>query len=182
MILIVLHWIEEPSFCNISRMFCSWYHTTCILPHVPGYTHDNTVADWGGPYDKLEKVYNKIEMGLKYVINSILYPANIEFLIKTSQDSHTVTYEQQVQDLVVKREATSILWLAEWRMRAVQSSLLRLKHAVVHEEHGEQKIIVTCIPILYNLRARLLGINQVRTVFLNCLDCTANVEFVPIVV
>jgi hypothetical protein len=97
--------------------------------NVPGCTH-GTVADWGRIYTKLEKIYE--ETGLKFVINSAFSSANIPYLIRSSQDYLTADdnlqdADDQLLDLQIKREATSMQQSAEWGIRGVQSSFPRLK-------------------------------------------------------
>jgi hypothetical protein len=47
--------------------------------HVPECTHDSTMADWGGLYDKLEQVYN--ETGLKFVIDSTFSSSTVDYQV-----------------------------------------------------------------------------------------------------
>jgi hypothetical protein len=68
---------------------------------------------------------------------------------------------------------------AEWGMRAFQSSLPRIKDRMKFEERGERKVTLTMMILLYNLRARMVGINQLRSFFMGALYRDANVEFVP---
>jgi hypothetical protein len=151
--------------------------------NVPGCCHDSTIADWGGIHDKLERVYE--ETGLKLVIDSAFASGIYEFLIKSSQDDLTADDQfldvaEQVRNIAVKRAATSMRQSVEWGMRAIQSSFPRLKDTIVYEEYGERRIIFNCLFHLYNLRARLVGINQIANVYLPALDHDANVQFVNV--
>ena len=79
--------------------------------NVPGCSHDSTVAEWGGLYSKLEQVYN--DTGLKFVIDSAFCSSKVDFLIKSSQDyltadNNLVDLQDILDDLAVKREATSM--------------------------------------------------------------------------
>lgn len=150
--------------------------------NLPGCSHDSTVADWGGLYTKLEDVYQT--HGLKFVIDSAFSSANVEYLIKSSQDFMVADdgledYNDVIDDIAVKRAATSMRQSAEWGMRGVQASFPRLKDTLPYEEYGERKMIVTCLMLLYNCRARLVGINQIRNVYLPYLHQDANMQFVP---
>jgi hypothetical protein len=149
--------------------------------NVPGCCHDSTIADWGEIYDKLGKVYE--ETGFKLVIDSAFASGTYEFLIKSSQDDLTadeelLTLDEQRANIAVKRAATSMRQSAEWGMAAVQSSFPRLRDTLVYEENGERRIIFNCLFHLYNLRARLVGINQIANVYLPALDHDANVQFI----
>jgi hypothetical protein len=65
---------------------------------------------------------------------------------------------------------------AEWGMRAIQSSFPRLKDMLVYEDTGERRILMKMVCLLYNLRARTVGINQIKNVFMTHLDVNANNE------
>lgn len=190
--------IESASnFLTQSRFYNGWKSdhfitsVLCFAPdgtipaafyNVPGCTHDSTVADWGMLYEKLEKVFN--ETGLKFVIDSAFSTADCNYLIKSSQDYLTAAAgleeeEEILADLAIKREATSMRQSAEWGMGTVQASFPRLRDTFIYEEHGERRITLTCLFLLYNCRARLVGINQIRNVYLPNLEEDANLQFVP---
>jgi hypothetical protein len=65
---------------------------------------------------------------------------------------------------------------ADRGMRSIQSLFPRLKDQFVYEEGGEQRIVLKMIVLLYNLHTRLVGINQIRNVYLACLNVDANQE------
>ena len=68
---------------------------------------------------------------------------------------------------------------AEWGMHGVQSSFPRLKDTLQFKEYGERKVIVSSLLLLFNLRARLVGMNQIRSVSYPALEMNANLEFLP---
>ena len=101
----------------------------------------------------------------------------------SSQDDLTADKElldivEQRSNIAVKRAATSMQQSAEWGVAAVQSPFPHLKDTMVYEEHGERRIIFNFLFHLYNLRAQLVGINQIANVNLPALDYDANVQFV----
>jgi hypothetical protein len=120
---------------------------------------------------------------LKFVIDSAFSTADCDYLIKSSQDYLTAAAgleeEEILADLAIKREATSMRQSAEWGMGTVQASFPRLRDTFIYEEHGERRITLTCLFLLYNCRARLVGINQIRNVYLPNLEEDANLQFVP---
>ena len=65
---------------------------------------------------------------------------------------------------------------AEWGMRSIQSLFPRLKDQFVHEKGSEQRIVLKMIVLLYNHCACLVGINQIRNVYLACLNVDAGQE------
>jgi hypothetical protein len=97
-------------------------------------------------------------------------------LIKSSQELiHIQSYRAQS----IARDATSMRQSAEWGMRAFQSTMPRIKDRMKFEERGERKVTLTVMILLYNLRARMVGINQLQSFYLGALYCDANVELVP---
>ena len=62
---------------------------------------------------------------------------------------------------------------AEWGMRGLQSSFPRLKDTLQFEEYGERKVIVSSLLLLLNLQARLVGMNQIRSVYYPPLEMDA---------
>ena len=62
-------------------------------------------------------------------------------------------------------------------MRAVQASFPWLKDTLPYEEFGERRMILTCLFLLYNCRAWLVGINQIHNVYLPFLAHDANMEY-----
>ena len=67
---------------------------------------------------------------------------------------------------------------SEWGMRAFQSSMPRLKDWMKFEERGERKVTLPMMILIYNLRARLVGINQLNSFYVASLNRDANIEFV----
>ena len=143
--------------------------------NVPGSIHDSKVAEWGNIYDKLELMYD--QHGVVCTADSAFASkTNKPFILKSSQQhpvegADLADYRQQV---AIFEEATSMRQSAEWGMRAVQSSFPRLKDRLLYETNGERRIIFKSIFLLYNLRARKVGINQIKNVYMTCLNQNAN--------
>jgi len=68
------------------------------------------------------------------------------------------------RQLEMHGSVTSLRQAAEWGMRSIQGSFPRLK-ATLTEEKFRRFRIIECAVRLHNLRTRLVGINQIRTVF-----------------
>ena len=71
-------------------------------------------------------------------------------------DNNLLIYDEQIQDLAIKREAT-FMHQSAWVMCGVQSSFPRLKDTLQFEEYGERKVIVSSLLLLCNLQAKLVG-------------------------
>ena len=66
--------------------------------------------------------------------------------------------------LVQHRYVLSIRQSAEWAMRALRSSFAILRLPLPADDTFRAQIISVCLH-LHNLRTRLIGINQIKTVF-----------------
>jgi hypothetical protein len=51
-------------------------------------------------------------------------------------------------------------------MLSMQASFPQLKGQFFNEEHGEQRIVMKMFVLLYNMRARMVGINQIRNTYM----------------
>jgi hypothetical protein len=70
------------------------------------------------------------------------------------------------QLLNFNRQLLSYRQTAEWGMRTMQGSFGRLRVPLdINDEMGRQALLETCVR-LNNIRARCVGINQIRNVYL----------------
>lgn len=143
--------------------------------NLPGILHDSTIAEWGGVYKKLKAVYEMSD-GKCTVDSAFNCRKYGDFLIKSSQSN---PYTNNLNDYLVNRDATSMRQAAEWGMRMIQSSFPRMKDRFVYEEYGERRVMMKMLLLLYNLRARRVGINQILNTYMPNLRTDANKEFVP---
>jgi hypothetical protein len=154
--------------------FCPDGTIPIVFVNVPGAVHDSQIADYGNIYDKLELVYERD--GGKCTVDSAFENVTRDYLIKSSQE---LIHIEDPQERGVARDATSMRQSAEWGMRAFQCSMPCIKDRMKFETRGERKVTLTMLILLYNLRARAVGINQLLSFYAAPLDCDANVEFVP---
>ena len=131
----------------------------CIV-NVPGFVHDSTLAVWGKIYEHLKEVYD-INGGI-CCVDSAFASANVPYLIRSGNDCTTGESALEVARL---SEATSLRQAAEWGMRAIQSSMPRLKDHIKFEKNGERGIILKLVPLLYNLRLARVGLNQIANTY-----------------
>jgi hypothetical protein len=163
--------------CKQNNFYNGWTHdhyVSCVLVfcpdgtipiccfNVPGSVHDSSIADWGDIYTKLESVYN--DCGGKCTVDSAFSRGRYGFLVKSAQIAPVGTDAYNINT-----DATSMRQSAEWGMRLVQSSFPRLKDRMKFEEFGERRINMK---LMY--RSNKIGINQIRSVYLGCLDRDAN--------
>ena len=67
---------------------------------------------------------------------------------------------------------------AEWEMRVIQMSFPRLKAHFVYEERGERRIYLKMLVLIFNMRARMVGINQIQNTYMKYLTRDANEDVV----
>jgi DDE superfamily endonuclease len=128
--------------------------------NVPGSIHDSTIAHMYGTYGRLQEKFN--QTGGVCVVDSAFASSNVPYLIKSSQK---IAYARTAHDMVVQREATALRQAAEWGMRAIQGAFPKLKEALKYEEKGERGIILKLVPLLYNFRLEVVGLNQIQNTY-----------------
>ncbi len=87
------------------------------------------------------------------------------YLYKSCQDllgSNAPMHELRKLALCKKRQATLARQTAEWGMWMFQTSFPRVKDRFVYKERGERRICLKMLVLLYNMRARMVNINQIR--------------------
>lgn len=161
----------------VTSVFCFCPDGTIPIAYMnlPGSMHDSTIAEWGGIYDKLQSLYERT--GAITCVDSAFRMKNAPYIIKSSQENRIGdgdTEKAVRQSIVRKRQATSMRQSSEWGMRALQSSFPRMCDRMVYEQKGERRIGLKMMVLLYNLRARMVGINQIKNVFQAALNKDAN--------
>jgi hypothetical protein len=165
-------WMHDHYVTSV-MCFCPDGTIPIVFCNIHGAVHDSQVADYGDIYDKLEYVYERD--GAKCTVDSAFGNVSRQFLIKLSQK--LIHIEDRVKRGMA-RDATSMRQSAEWGMRAFQSSMPRLKDPMIIETRDGRRVTSTMMILLYNLRARAVGINQLKSVYTAPLDPDANIEFV----
>jgi hypothetical protein len=184
--------LQVASSDDVQRMFYNgWTHGHYVgavlvfapdgtipicMYNVPGCVHDSEIAVWGGVYEKLKAVYDM--SGAKCTVDSAFNgKMNAAYLLKSSQNDLVAangTSEQMSLEIRQKLACTSMRQSAEWGMRGMRSSFPRLNDKIRFEEAGERKIDMKLMVLLFNLRSRLVGINQIWNVYMPYLDRSAN--------
>ncbi len=164
------------------RFYNGWTHdhyvtsVFCFCPNgmipisffnAPESVHDSQVAEFGNIYNKLEEVYHLY--GAKCCVDSAFGHVTRGHLYKLCHDllgSNAPTRELRKLDLCKRRQATSARQTAEWGMRMFQTSFPRVKDRLICKERGERRICLKMLVLLYNMRARIVGINQIRNTYM----------------
>jgi hypothetical protein len=125
----------------------------------------------------MRHIYEKLLMintttGGRVTADSAFSKTSYPFLIESGTIPSEVAHGALIAELINK-QATSMRQSAEWGMRALRSSFPCLKERLIYVEYGERRIIMKLYILLYNLRARKVGINQIRNVYLTALETNA---------
>jgi len=136
--------------------------------NVPGSVHDSKIAVWGGIYDKLVSVYEA--NGGKCCVDSAFAKNMHPCLVKSGKDK----VHDDRNTRLLKAEATSFRQSAEWGMRCCQSSSPRMKDRYNFERCSERRLVRKMLILPFNFRARTVGINQIRNIYMSWLTQTAN--------
>ncbi len=172
------------------RFYNGWTHdhyvtsVFCLCPdgtipiaffNVPGSVHDSKVAELGIIYQKLEQVY--VSTGGECCMDSAFSNHKKDYLLKSGQDllgSSAPTQREQQIDHHLRWQTTSARQTAEWGMLSIQASFPREKDRFIYEECGERRIVLKIFVLLYNLRARMVRINQIQNTYMPHLLRNAN--------
>ena len=163
-------WTHDHYVSNVFVFAPTGVVIACAL-NAPGAMHDSIVAEWGHVYQKLKKSFDS--HGGLCVVDSAFCKHHYPFLLKSSQDC-VVGSEGTRESIATLRQATSARQASEWGMRAFKGTFPRLKDRFVYEERGERKVVLMCVVLLYNLRSRLVGINQILHSYMPHLSAEAN--------
>lgn len=132
----------------------------CII-NAPGSVHDSTLAEWADVYSVLENVHRRT--GAICCLDSAFASSKADFLIMSSED---LSKAKTAADVLVLRQATSLRQAAEWGMRAIQGAFPRVKDKIQFTDDGkERKVSLVLMCLLYNIRLELVGLNQIRNVY-----------------
>lgn len=143
----------------------------CIVAamlNCPGSMHDSELASFGSPsiYQKLDTAYE--QHGIKCVMDSAFCARNRRSIIKSIPREQCYVQCETARQAIIQDQALSVRQAAEWGMRALQSSMPRLKARWLYEERDERLVGLTLIALLYNFKCNTMDLNQIRTVFWTC--------------
>ncbi|CAB9511759.1 unknown protein [Seminavis robusta] len=146
----------------ITNVFCFGADGTMVAAAVnaPGSMHDSTIAEYGSIYSQLEDIYQRT--GAKCCVDSAFSAAERPYIVKSSEN---VLRAGSPEQLIQQEQATSLRQASEWGMRVVQSAFCRLKDRIHLEDNGERRVFLLLMPLLYNIRLNLVGLNQLRNTY-----------------
>jgi hypothetical protein len=166
--------IEANEHPDIQRKFYNGWKTEHFISNVlvfapdgtiiamahslPGSMHDSNVARNHGLYFKLMVAFEK--HGGECVADTAF--SNLPCILKTSQTPPRDTIRMRK----IWFQKIQIRQSSEWGMRAFQAQFPRTKDRFIYDEAGRRQEIIKCIALLYNLRARMVGLNEIKTTFM----------------
>ncbi len=161
----------------VTSVFCFCPDGTIPIAffNVLGSVHDSQVGELGKIYQKLEKVYDTT--GGRCCVDLAFSNLERDYLLKSRQDllgSSAPTQREQNLEHQLRRQATSARQTVEWGMLTIHNSFPRVKDRFIYEERGEQRIVMKMFVLLYNMQARMVGINQIRNTYMPQFLCDAN--------
>ncbi len=172
------------------RLYNGWTHdhyitsVFCFCPdemipisffNIPGSVHDSQFAKFGNMYNKLEEVYHLygakccVDLAFGHMMRGYLYK-----LCQHLLGWNAPTRELRKLEFIKKRQETLARQTVEWGMRMFQTSLPQVKDRIVYKERGERRICLKMSVLLYNMHARMVGINQIRNIYMKHLTRNAN--------
>ena len=161
-------WTHDHYVANLFVFVPDGTICACAL-NAPGSIHDSQLAEWGKVYSKLQNVYDATEG--KVVMDSAFSKHNYPYIVKSGQELPLQTTPHEV---VVSCQATSCRQAAEWGMHGLQGSFPRLKDRIPYEENGDRRLMLMFITLLYNFRARRVGMNQILNTYMPEVSRDAN--------
>ena len=164
-------WTHDHYVTNVFLFFPDGTIGAMVI-NGPGCMHDSTMCEAGGLYKKCTTFFEKF--GVRGVVDSAFATKNVDHFIQSAQ---TPPATGVAEDIIIYKEATSVRQLSEWGMRSLQGGMPRIKDTFYYEERGERGVIIEMVIRLFNIRARLVGISQIRTTFMPNLALSANAHF-----
>ena len=74
--------------------------------------------------------------------------------------------DMTIDEMEIVKNATSMRQSSEWGMRAFQASFSRIKDRISLEFRGECKLMMKLMILIYYLRTRRVGIEQILNVYI----------------
>ena len=132
-----------------------------MVINAPGAMHDSIIMETGDLYSRLEQIHNN--HGVSFCVDSAFCARRRPWLIKSGQ---TVPHNATPLQTIIFHEATSVRQISEWGVGTFQIGFPRMQDRFHYEQRGERRFMLEVVVRLNNLRANLVGINQIRTTFM----------------
>jgi hypothetical protein len=130
-----------------------------------GSWHDARIAQ-----DLYARLRDTVPDGF-YLVADTAFPRGTQQVankIRTSKkagDQYSANHEDRAYEVALSRELLSYRQTAEWGNRFMQGSFGRLRVPLPADLHQLREIMLEVVSRLCNARTRLVGINQITTVY-----------------
>ncbi len=126
----------------------------------PGSWHDSEVCRVGGLYENIRS----IPEGYFVIGDSAFATKECGTKMKTTRTNSAEVVSPFLSALCSARQSV------EWGMRAYKSTFRRFSRTLDVRDHQYRKIVFDVSVLLFNLRTKRVGRNQIRTVWMNLLE------------
>ncbi len=170
----ILLWVDSWSLCDFIFCFCPNGTIPIVFFNVPGSVHDSQVVKMGQIYRKLEKAHKRT-VGQCYVDSAF---ANIDwqYLYKSCQDLLGLSAPTQAERKIKLRKKEKQHQQGKWLSGYVDNTIILPQETwSVHLQRAwRQRFVLKMFVLLYNLQARMVGVNQIRNTYMSHLQRNAN--------
>ena len=168
--------MKEPSDMIIQARFYNSWKRYVSVANVFGYTPDGCIfyarinypgscGDSGIAEGLTELINSKLPKGFKVLADSA-FPRSDRILTSRKKGAVDKIIDNDELEQII-REHTAVVGVrqaAEWGMRGLQGSFARLTEKLPLDADLRRRIISVCV-WLHNAKTRVVGINQIRTVY-----------------
>ena len=157
-------WTHDHYVSNVFLFTPDGCCAYCVL-NSPGSWHDSDVSAAGHLYEILDE---RVPDGYFAVADSAfpVLGSDGHHIRRAPKEGETATLAAMNLTPAQAIDLVSIRQSAEWGMRALQGSFGRLKRRMPWEDcRVRGTILENCVRLL-NFRSRIVGINQIRTVWM----------------
>jgi DDE superfamily endonuclease len=135
----------------------------CVL-NAMGTYHDSTLAHISGLYDLLHDIHERT--GGICVCDSAFVAKDNPAVLRTAKKRQN---NMSAREKLRWKQATQFRQTAEWGMRAMKSAFPRIKEKIMYETKGRRKLMLNLMVLLYNYRSEHVGLNEIKTTFVDAL-------------
>lgn len=154
-----LKWTQNHYVSNVFVFAPSGVVIACVL-NVSGAMHDSSIVEWGNLYGP-EEAY--LHSGGQVVVYSAFSKGNYQFLIKYAQDE---TKDESFEESVKLWQAMTVQQASQWGISGFNGIFPRMKDCFLYEERRERTLMLWFTVLMFNIRTRPVGLNQILSTFM----------------
>jgi hypothetical protein len=132
--------------------------------NAPGSWHDSVVAQSGRVYDL---ILEHVPLPFRVLADSAFAAKHCEAKLITTRGAQALTRDNRTDERTEEEDCcVKIRQSVEWGMRGFKSAFPRFKAPFSWESKEYRQLALQCACHLYNLRTRVVGKSQIRSVWL----------------